>query len=45
MTAPIATSKVCTARGIGKPVIMAIIRELGYRKFFATCLPKMLTAE
>jgi hypothetical protein len=42
---PITTRELCTARGIGKPVIMAIIRELGYRKFCATCLPKMLTVE
>lgn len=42
---PITTRKLCTTRGIGKPVIMAIIRELDYRKFCATCLPKMLTFE
>jgi hypothetical protein len=42
---PITTRKLCTARGIGKPVIMVIIRELGYRKFCAMCLPKMLTIE
>jgi len=39
---PITTREICTARGIGKPVIMAIIRELGSRKFCVTCLPKML---
>jgi len=42
---PITTRKLCTAREIGKPVIMTIIRELGYRKFCATCLPKMFTVE
>ena len=41
----ITTRELCTARGIDKPVIMDIIRELGYRKFCATCLPKMLTVE
>jgi hypothetical protein len=42
---PITTRELCTARGIGEPVIMAIIREHDYRKFCATCLPKMLTIE
>jgi len=30
---PITTRELYFARGIGKPVIIAIIRELGYRKF------------
>jgi hypothetical protein len=42
---PNTTRELCTARGIGKPVIMAIVRELGYRKFCVTCLPKMLIVE
>jgi hypothetical protein len=42
---PITTRELCTARGIGKPVFIAIIIELGYRNFCATCLPKILTIE
>jgi transposase len=32
---PITTRELCTEIGIGKPAIMAIIRELGYRKVSA----------
>jgi hypothetical protein len=40
MTAPTRHEK-----EIGKPAIMDIIRELGYRKVCTKCVPKVLTAE
>jgi hypothetical protein len=36
---------VCTAIRIGKPAVVTIIRELGYRKLCARWVPKMLTVE
>jgi histone-lysine N-methyltransferase SETMAR len=41
----ITTSELCVAIWIGKPAVMAIIRELGYRKVCAKWVPKMLTVE
>jgi transposase len=35
----IATSELCAAVGIGKPAVLTIFRELGYRKFCARCVP------
>ena len=39
----ITTSKLCATTGSGKPAVMAIIRELGYRKVGAKWVQKMLT--
>lgn len=39
------TSELCAARGTGKPAVISIIRELGYRKVCATWVPKMRTAK
>jgi len=41
----IATSELCAAVGIGEPAVLTIIRELGYRKSGARCVPKMLGVE
>jgi transposase len=39
------TSALCAATGIGKPVLMTIIRELGYREVCARWVLKMFTVE
>jgi len=39
------TSELFTTVGIGKPAGIAIIRELGYRKFYSRWVLKMLTIE
>jgi hypothetical protein len=39
------TSEVYATIGIGKMAVMAIIRELGYRKVCARWVSKMLTVE
>lgn len=39
------TSKLCATTGSGKPVVMATIRELGYRKVGARWVQKMLTIQ
>ena len=41
----ITTRELCASVGNGKPAVKAIIRELGYRKVCANCVPKMLTVE
>jgi hypothetical protein len=38
-------SELCVATGFRKPAVMAIIRELGYRKVSARWVPKTLTVE
>jgi hypothetical protein len=41
----ITASELCAAVGIGKPAVMGIVRELGYRKVCTTWVPKMLSVE
>jgi hypothetical protein len=41
----ITAGELCAATGTGKVAVMAIIRELGYRKVCARWVPKMLTVE
>jgi hypothetical protein len=41
----ITTSELCSAIGIGKPMIVATIRKLGYRKICTQWVLKMLTVK
>jgi hypothetical protein len=41
----ITTSGLCTAIGIGKLVVMALFRKLGYRKVCSRWVPKKLNSK